>query len=547
MGGERSIEEEWRERMGVAFLACQEKEELTDLEVVCRDGRLAAHRMVLAAFSPFLRRLLQGWGGEEWGEHPSLLLPEVAVEEVREWVRCIYSNTIPQGEGVREMCRLLTSPHPGQTDRGEVEREVTTEEEQGAVNELVEEGEGERTKCQNGTNLVSEVDSDKGKSDTEDENELGDEKEEDLLKELWEIEAKEAEVISTEAGVEEAKESGLAREVKSSSFTREDQSQLPARVESGCRFCRCPASHMVGLLVKKAKAATKGLRSKYVCCSCGTVLASPGALLTHQAKEAAKREGGPPWAFPCSSCRVAMSEHGLVCCHCGEKFPNPSVLTVHLGTVQNYHLAQCPLCPLAISAPHLAAHLRARHPHAPSDTLLEDGEPLLEPCGECPGFLGGGRRKRMAHCRTEHRDYYAALLKYRREVRKAAPSSQYVLCDLCGKAIRKCNMKDHKLHIHKVDLENKKVEVKVKPDSVCDICGHIAKYARDLKKHKKSIHEKVFDQECTFCSKKFSNKGNLNHHESVHTGIKNFQCHLCGKKYRKKGELEKHLERECCR
>ena len=70
MGGERSIEEEWRERVGVAFLTCQGREELTDLEVVCRDGRLAAHGMVLAAFSPFLRRLLEGWGGEEWRGAP---------------------------------------------------------------------------------------------------------------------------------------------------------------------------------------------------------------------------------------------------------------------------------------------------------------------------------------------------------------------------------------------------------------------------------------------------------------------------------------------
>ena len=114
-------------------------------------------------------------------------------------------------------------------------------------------------------------------------------------------------------------------------------------------------------------------------------------------------------------------------------------------------------------------------------------------------------------------------------------------CELCHKSIRRCNLKDHKLHSHRVDMENRGLEVPLKPANVCDICGHVSKYARDLKKHKKSVHEKIYDHECTYCGKKFSNKGNLNQHESVHTGITQFQCHLCGKQCRRKSELEKHL------
>ena len=114
-------------------------------------------------------------------------------------------------------------------------------------------------------------------------------------------------------------------------------------------------------------------------------------------------------------------------------------------------------------------------------------------------------------------------------------------CELCHKSIRKCNLKDHKLHSHRVDLENRGLEVPLKPANVCDICGHVSKYARDLKKHKKSVHEKIYDHECNYCGKKFSNKGNLNQHESVHTGITQYQCHLCGKQCRRKSELEKHL------
>ena len=138
-------------------------------------------------------------------------------------------------------------------------------------------------------------------------------------------------------------------------------------------------------------------------------------------------------------------------------------------------------------------------------------------------------------------EYYKRLLKHNNEQWRSAPSSQYVPCELCHKSIRRCNLKDHKLHTHRVDMENRGLEVPLKPANVCDICGHVSKYARDLKKHKKSVHEKIYDHECTYCGKKFSNKGNLNQHESVHTGITQFQCHLCGKQCRRKSELEKHL------
>jgi len=163
------------------------------------------------------------------------------------------------------------------------------------------------------------------------------------------------------------------------------------------------------------------------------------------------------------------------------------------------------------------------------------------PCADCPKFTGASKTERMGHLRASHQEYYKRLLKHNNEQWRSAPSSQYVPCELCHKSIRRCNLKDHKLHSHRVDLENRGLEVPLKPANVCDICGHVSKYARDLKKHKKSVHEKIYDHECTYCGKKFSNKGNLNQHESVHTGITQYQCHLCGKQCRRKSELEKHL------
>ena len=138
-------------------------------------------------------------------------------------------------------------------------------------------------------------------------------------------------------------------------------------------------------------------------------------------------------------------------------------------------------------------------------------------------------------------EYYKRLLKHNNERWRSSPSSQYVSCELCNKSVRRCNLKDHKRHSHRVDLENREVEEPSEKKNVCDICGHVSKYARDLKKHKRSVHDKIYDHECTYCGKKFSNKGNLNQHEAVHTGVTQFQCHLCGKQCRRKIELEKHL------
>jgi uncharacterized Zn-finger protein len=90
-------------------------------------------------------------------------------------------------------------------------------------------------------------------------------------------------------------------------------------------------------------------------------------------------------------------------------------------------------------------------------------------------------------------------------------------------------------------MDNQAVQLQVKPDSVCDICGHVSKYAKDLKKHKKSVHEKILDHKCTECGKRFSNRGNLNQHLVLHTGLTPFQCDLCGRQCRRKAELERHL------
>ena len=140
---------------------------------------------------------------------------------------------------------------------------------------------------------------------------------------------------------------------------------------------------------------------------------------------------------------------------------------------------------------------------------------LLESCSDCIKYKGS-KREKMAHYKACHPEFHARLLKQNCESWKSAPSSRHVKCDVCLKDIRKCNLKDHKLHVHGLSLSNESVEV---PHHSCDICDHVTKYAKDLKKHKKSVHERLLNFSCRFCGKKFYNKGNLNQHEVIHTGV----------------------------
>ena len=151
------------------------------------------------------------------------------------------------------------------------------------------------------------------------------------------------------------------------------------------------------------------------------------------------------------------------------------------------------------------------------------------------------KKEKMLHYKESHQEHYKNVLKKNLETWMTAPSSRYIECDLCNLSIRKCNLKSHKLNIHRVNMNNQPMPNESPADRTCDICGHVSAYAKDLKKHKKSVHAKEFSFSCKFCSKKFSNKGNLNQHEVAHTGVTPYQCHQCGQQFRRRGQLTKHI------
>ena len=92
-----------------------------------------------------------------------------------------------------------------------------------------------------------------------------------------------------------------------------------------------------------------------------------------------------------------------------------------------------------------------------------------------------------------------------------------------------------------MDMNNKIMEVKVKLEIKCNICEHVPKYAKDLQKHKKIVHDKILDYKCQFCEMKCSNRGYLKQHtQSIHAGVTPFQCNVCGRQFRKISTGETH-------
>ena len=61
----------------------------------------------------------------------------------------------------------------------------------------------------------------------------------------------------------------------------------------------------------------------------------------------------------------------------------------------------------------------------------------------------------------------------------------------------------------------------------------------NLETHKKTVHLKLTEFRCKYCSKMFKAKGNLDRHQLVHTGSR-FVCDVCDKVYTDLNNLNRH-------
>ena len=83
---------------------------------------------------------------------------------------------------------------------------------------------------------------------------------------------------------------------------------------------------------------------------------------------------------------------------------------------------------------------------------------------------------------------------------------------------------------------------------LCSLCGEEFSQKSALRRHIKTIHERLKPFRCGYegCSASFSRDVYLKEHTVVHTGQYLFTCPRCLKGFRQKGSLKSHLENNHC-
>ena len=115
-------------------------------------------------------------------------------------------------------------------------------------------------------------------------------------------------------------------------------------------------------------------------------------------------------------------------------------------------------------------------------------------------------------------------------------------CHDCEKDFE-CKDCDKKWVSH-LSLELHYVEVHKKIMYCCDTCGQAFVQSAQVKRHKKLVHDKSFDNVCHICGKTFSVPCILKEHLAVKhdIGEKSFKCDICYKTFSLNQSLQEHME-----
>ena len=371
----------WLQRFRDDFSGNREKEEMTDVTLVCKDGSLPAHSLILASVSQQLHKTLANLVEREEDGMICVILPDVTVCEVKPFLDCLYGEKLPGKrpkdiKAVKDVFSLLSGLKMSQ-DFTETEKETglhktaSENKDRDARPNMVEDPRSEGKEIQD-------------ESDTgEDSKEKSPTKvniEEPSCKLANKSSKKADKAVEERGNVEEEKKSDggdvvASREgdvvapregdvVASRYLGRQERAErLTAKLESLCEFCRNPvSSHRVTIMVKEKVyifffislrilifiiisiinilmliLIILKVTSKLVCCMCGSILSNPSSFVKHHKAEVKQRTGIPLpelWSFFCPICRLPLSDHRMQCCHCQENFPTHGALTLHLKTLQ---------------------------------------------------------------------------------------------------------------------------------------------------------------------------------------------------------------------
>lgn len=78
--------DKYLENISDAFKTLYNEEQLSDVTICCKEGSLKAHKLILAANSPYFCKIFR----ENRNEFPILILPEISLKQMKNFIELLY-------------------------------------------------------------------------------------------------------------------------------------------------------------------------------------------------------------------------------------------------------------------------------------------------------------------------------------------------------------------------------------------------------------------------------------------------------------------------
>ncbi|EDW93621.1 zinc finger protein 708 [Drosophila yakuba] len=365
--------------------------------------------------------------------------------------------------------------------------------------------------------------------------------------------------------------------------------EIPCTVE-GCRLV-FPRLRLLTIHLKKVhnQARVSAPRVEQPCRECGMVFRCPVALKKHMYKHT-----GEELPYPCNICgkgfhiNSALKNHLLrhagiknyVCPYCGVGKTTRQEWSKHILTHTQEKQFKCHICDHATHTKRaLDSHVKIVHEkirnfacqycgktfgksHACKiHEMTHTGEKRCE-CKVCgKKFLY--TESLTKHLKIHEKSVERALETYRQRQGNGDARDSHVDADqllkVCAESV--ATIPKDPRRVERVDLAQLagtvvnpiptvQIPASEVPDRakfvqkegmhLCPGCSQGFNNLGNMKRHYKSVHEKVKDFECRFCSRRFANSQSLKQHEWIHTGEKPYECKRCGTHFRQEAALIRH-------